>query len=526
MKKYFLNVFYSIILLCITVNYSPVVAHETQQTSPGEVLLDHYEDLPTEDHLKDHKLQVLFPDYQLEEYFYDHHQGNEPSQETTYIPPSSADLVRTAEQVRTFDCSTVSEIPQIECEALVALYGSTNGAGWTDHTNWLDNTQPSTWYGVILDSGHVISIHQTLNNLVGSIPAELGNLSNMLYLYLNINQLTGSIPPELGSLNNLVYFGMYSNQLTGSIPSALGSLSSVTVFEMTGNQLTGSIPPELGNLSSLVGLFLDHNQLTGSIPSELGSLSSLRWLDLGDNQLTGSLPSELGSLFNLNHLDLSQNDFLGYVPAELSNLTNLCIKGTFPAPCNEIWYTDLGYNHLNVPALEPPASFLAIKDPDWYMTQAVTEIIPCATGGTIVSNDGDTEIVIPAGAVSGETTFRFHPQPSPDQDTGNLIIAGNSFELTAEDIYGDPVTVFSVPITLTIEYDEAALGAIIENTLSLYYWDVSGSAWLDVVTTCPGGVYTRDLVANWLSVPVCHLSEFSLLGMDVVYSTYLPVIIQ
>ena len=29
------------------------------------------------------------------------------------------------------DCSSVTEIPQSECEALVALYNSTGGASWT-----------------------------------------------------------------------------------------------------------------------------------------------------------------------------------------------------------------------------------------------------------------------------------------------------------------------------------------------------------------------------------------------------------
>ena len=30
----------------------------------------------------------------------------------------------------TFDCGEVDEIPQAECEALVALYNSTDGANW------------------------------------------------------------------------------------------------------------------------------------------------------------------------------------------------------------------------------------------------------------------------------------------------------------------------------------------------------------------------------------------------------------
>ncbi len=48
----------------------------------------------------------------------------------------------------TFSCETVSEIPPLECEALVALYNSTNGAGWTISTNWLTTNTPSNWYGI------------------------------------------------------------------------------------------------------------------------------------------------------------------------------------------------------------------------------------------------------------------------------------------------------------------------------------------------------------------------------------------
>ncbi len=35
-------------------------------------------------------------------------------------------------------CSYVTEIPQIECEALVALYDSTGGDNWTRNTGWKD----------------------------------------------------------------------------------------------------------------------------------------------------------------------------------------------------------------------------------------------------------------------------------------------------------------------------------------------------------------------------------------------------
>ena len=55
----------------------------------------------------------------------------------------------------------------------------------------------------------------------GEIPPELGNLSNLLYLYLQDNDLSGEIPPELGNLSNLLYLYLQDNDLSGCVPSSL-----------------------------------------------------------------------------------------------------------------------------------------------------------------------------------------------------------------------------------------------------------------------------------------------------------------
>ena len=108
-----------------------------------------------------------------------------------------------------FSCAAVIEIPQIECEALVALYNGTNGDSWTNHTNWLMTIEPSGWYGLTVSGGHVTTISLLHNQLAGNISLELGNLSNLTSLNLGANQLTGSIPSALGSLSNLqqLYLG-------------------------------------------------------------------------------------------------------------------------------------------------------------------------------------------------------------------------------------------------------------------------------------------------------------------------------
>ena len=95
-----------------------------------------------------------------------------------------------------FDCTTVSEIPQIECEALVAIYNGTGGPGWRGSNNWLQTTTPCSWFGVRCGRGRVTSLDlgtYPSYNLVGILPSEISNLSNLIELYLYNNKLS-SIP--------------------------------------------------------------------------------------------------------------------------------------------------------------------------------------------------------------------------------------------------------------------------------------------------------------------------------------------
>jgi Leucine Rich Repeat len=92
-----------------------------------------------------------------------------------------------------FDCSSVTEIPTAECQALVALYDSTNGPGWTCQTGWLATTTPCTsWSGVDCRAGHVEELYLISNQLTGTIPPELGKLAYLQRLVLFSNQLTGA----------------------------------------------------------------------------------------------------------------------------------------------------------------------------------------------------------------------------------------------------------------------------------------------------------------------------------------------
>ena len=211
-----------------------------------------------------------------------------------------------------------------DCNVLLVLRHELTGTGYL---NWDTRLAMTRWEGISISGSpsRVTRLALTRDyELTGSISAELGQLTQLMELYLGGNQLTGSIPAELGQLDQLQRLSLIRNQLTGEIPTELGQLDQLQALFLSHNQLTGAIPEELGQLGQLEQLELSDNQLTGSIPEELGQLTQLKmWLALDHNQLTGSIPAGLGQLDQLYRLGLNDNQLTGAIPAELIQLSAL-----------------------------------------------------------------------------------------------------------------------------------------------------------------------------------------------------------
>ena len=235
----------------------------------------------------------------------------------------------------TSDCTNGVAVPDpannpglvSDCEALLAARDTLAGSGTLD---WSADTSIYDWVGVTVsnDSLRVVDLYLSWRGLTGgSIPWELGHLSNLRRLSLAGNELTGPIPAELVRLSDLEYLVLEHNRLTESIPSSLGSLSKLQSMSLGGNRLSGEIPASLGKLSSLQWVSLENNQLTGPIPSALGGLSGLVFLEFDNNRLTGEIPSELARLSNVEVLDLSHNQLTGSIPPELGHLSKVVVLG-------------------------------------------------------------------------------------------------------------------------------------------------------------------------------------------------------
>src|SRR4030042_1624974 len=109
----------------------------------------------------------------------------------TLPPPTDTPAMPTLTLEQSRTASSINEIPQAEIEALVALYNSTGGNNWTDHTNWWVTNTPSNWYGLTVRGGHIISIKLSEKQLTGPIPLEIGNLNALESLDFNNNEISG-----------------------------------------------------------------------------------------------------------------------------------------------------------------------------------------------------------------------------------------------------------------------------------------------------------------------------------------------
>ena len=233
-----------------------------------------------------------------------------------------------------------STIPDYEMQALKDLYDSTDGDNWYwwwlrgdgvhwDFTNGNANPCSLKWQGLSCTqySGiyHVTSINLRLYNLHGTLPASLGNLSELYYLDMSSNSLTGTLPASLGQLSKLTTLQMSLNSFTGTLPASLGNLSELYYLSMSLNSFTGTLPASLGQLSKLATLSISSNSLTGTLPDSLGNLSELTILSMSLNSLTGTLLASLGHLSKLTSLSMYSNSLTGTLPDSLGQLSKLTI---------------------------------------------------------------------------------------------------------------------------------------------------------------------------------------------------------
>ncbi len=326
-----------------------------------------------------------------------------------------------------FDCGVdQAVISQLECGALVRLYESTAGANWTTSTNWMTSS-PDQWHGVTVDGGVVTRVELDDNGLVGPLPAELTNLTQLTHLDVGRNAIDGAYPP-FASMPGLIELDLSANSFDPSpFDPDLLALTSLERLELHGLSIISPIPSELGDLTSLRILDLGDNDLTGPIPAELDQLVALEVFDLGDNDLdAGPIPSWIDDRTSLRVLDLERTNRVGSLTSvfgELAGLTDLRLAGN-----------DLGGR---VPeGLDSSASLveLSLEQNRCLVagTSALATFLDAATPGwdaACIDTDGDG-LWDSAEDLNPDADFDPATTPSPDSDGDG---SANAFDANDDD---------------------------------------------------------------------------------------------
>ncbi|XP_052179692.1 LRR receptor-like serine/threonine-protein kinase SIK1 isoform X2 [Diospyros lotus] len=126
--------------------------------------------------------------------------------------------------------------------------------------------------------------------------------------------LQGTIPPELGRLSDLVHLNLSINSLEGDFPVEICNLFALETLDLSKNNLSGGIPEEVEQLKDLTHLSLANNQFNGLIPENISHLENLELLDLRFNNLSGEFPGKPLEHLNLTYLNVSHNILKGKVP--------------------------------------------------------------------------------------------------------------------------------------------------------------------------------------------------------------------
>ncbi len=191
-----------------------------------------------------------------------------------------------------------------------------------------------------------------------TIPASIGNFTELKFLNLSFNKLQSTIPESIKLLKNLVHLKLGSNTwLKGTLPdlsnltklqevhlddtlvtisqrtfNTLMNLPSIEILYLT-NPITGTLPQSVS--PSLLTLVLTGCELHGTIPKSW-EYSNIQALDLSRNKLSGSIPC-LGK--NIEHFSAVENDFDGEFCGSGFNhylqgisLDDMKLKGTFDLP--------------------------------------------------------------------------------------------------------------------------------------------------------------------------------------------------
>ncbi|XP_076903668.1 leucine-rich repeat extensin-like protein 6 [Bidens hawaiensis] len=200
----------------------------------------------------------------------------------------------------------------------------------------LDDPDVTTVAGIDLNHG----------NISGSLPEDMGLLTDLALFHINTNKFCGTVPKSFEKLRLLYELDISNNRFSGDFPSVVLSLPSLKFLDIRFNQFNGSIPSKLYDLK-LDAIFVNNNlfqitfpknlgnspvsvivfannKINGCLPSSIKKMAkTLNEIILQNVSLSGCLTSDIGSLKNLTVFDVSFNSLVGLLPESIEEMKSL-----------------------------------------------------------------------------------------------------------------------------------------------------------------------------------------------------------
>ncbi|RDY04112.1 Receptor protein kinase TMK1, partial [Mucuna pruriens] len=181
---------------------------------------------------------------------------------------------------------TVFSSSQDDASVMLDLKNSLNPPGWSD-------PDPCKWDHVgCSDDKRVTRIQIGRQNLQGTLPSTLRNLTQLQHLELQYNNISGPLP-SLSGLTNLRVFMASSNRLSAVPADFFDGMSQLQAVEIDDNPFQPwEIPQSLRNASGLQNFSANSANVRGAVPDFFSSdvFPGLTLLHLAFNNLEGGLP--------------------------------------------------------------------------------------------------------------------------------------------------------------------------------------------------------------------------------------------
>ena len=131
------------------------------------------------------------------------------------------------------------------------INGTTHECEWNEWKDWIvleDTSIKEAHYSRgfhCRNNNTITDVILFQMNLTGSIPTEIGLLSDLLAINTGYNMnVRGTIPSEIGLLKDLMFLFIYDNDLHGKIPNEIQTAESLNVVLIFGNKdLSDNLDP-------------------------------------------------------------------------------------------------------------------------------------------------------------------------------------------------------------------------------------------------------------------------------------------